>query len=193
MVEVLDSRDGPTVERGQHGSITSRVSGLGRRVRRRREALLNEGVITPEQSVAAMRFEFDYLVGIEGREKSCLAFNTGRSSPDYMNGTKHDAAGRYQGACDYIDGRRSPQAPSLAPSHLVLMYIVHDNSYPRMASSLGLFGEKRTLHRIVQAQCVKLLTKLTLYYDDVDRLNGKSETPHTREGAIKLIVPNDQV
>jgi hypothetical protein len=195
MSEEFDPRDGPTEERARHGAgIASRDSGLGKRVVSPIERLLVNKDVTPEQAEAGRRFGLDWELGSERQASSLdMMMSGGRFAAGAIGGeSRGEAMARWVAAADAVDKGRSPFAAGMSPSVLLRTFL--------RGSDLGLGTLSALSRRLgwvrgpreVKALIVEHLEVLAQYYEKLDTKNGRSETPHTREAALKRIVPSDQ-
>lgn len=185
-------RDGPTEERARHGSgIASRDSGLGKRTVSPIERLLHNKDVTPEQADAGRRFAVDYEISAE-RQRSALAMLIGGgrlSASDISPESRSEAIARWYAAAKALDHGRSPYAVGMAPSAILRRFLMdlERGSLTQLSRTLGYVQGERG----VKALIIGYLATLALHYEDVDKERGRSETPQTKEAALKKIIASD--
>jgi hypothetical protein len=183
-LDVLEPLDGPTKEFRDKHEITSRSKVAGKRRRLPLEVLLDSGDITPEEYDAGDKFGRAYNVGSVGSSASALYRSGGKGSGDNSLEWRLDQGKVLREASVALNAEHG-WVGGVPPDQFMAEICAIGTSFKALAERIGIHDER------VRTQASKMLQTLAGYFRRIDRQEGVSVTPGTKDQVKRRLDPDE--
>lgn len=186
-IENLSARDQPPPEWHRHHDLTyRRGSAAGKRVYSKAEQLMDTDEITPQEFAACLRYAHNYARGVIG-SSSIVTFRIGGSGGlGHPSQARLDYTRAHRDAVVALDGCLNPSVAGMRPSEIMILFTFEDHSFREIGRMLD-----RHHHSAKNLIC-RYSHVLAMHYAEADKILGRSFTPATKEGARRLLDPDDK-